>query len=96
MRKTILAKSFLALSAIGFAAAFTGGVSPASAGWDRAYCMQQRDMGTNCAYDTYEQCTATASGLGAECLVNPRIAFGEAQAEPQRRSHRRVRSAPRD
>lgn len=96
MRKTILAKAFLALSFLGGAVAMSGGVSPAVAGWDRAYCLQQRDMGTSCAYDTYRQCSATASGLGAECIVNPRVAFGEARAEPQPRSHRRVRSAPRD
>ena len=41
---------------------------------NRRWCTE-RGVGSwgfpNCAYDTYEQCAATASGLGLHCTTNP-------------------------
>ena len=41
---------------------------------NRHFCTQ-RPVGSwgypNCAYDTFEQCRATASGTGAYCTSNP-------------------------
>jgi Protein of unknown function (DUF3551) len=62
----------LAISVAGFAAS----VTPASA-QDR-YCLQGRQWGYpgNCAFATYGQCMATASGTNAGCGINPRYAYG--------------------
>ena len=42
-------------------------------------CLQGRGVGIpgECAYSTYNQCMASASGRAAYCNVNPRVAFGE-------------------
>jgi Protein of unknown function (DUF3551) len=59
-----------AIAAVTMAAMFAS-PSPAKAGANLAYCLD-RGGGTNeCYYATYEQCQATASGTGAECLPNP-------------------------
>jgi Protein of unknown function (DUF3551) len=48
---------------------------PASA-QDR-YCLQGRQWGYpgNCAFATYAQCMATASGTESGCGINPRYAY---------------------
>jgi Protein of unknown function (DUF3551) len=48
---------------------------PASA-QDR-YCLQGRQWGYpgNCAFATYAQCMATASGTESACGINPRYAY---------------------
>ena len=48
---------------------------PASA-QDR-YCLQGRQWGYpgNCAFATYAQCIATASGTESWCGINPRYAY---------------------
>jgi hypothetical protein len=48
--------------------------APASA-QDR-YCLQGRQWGYpgNCAFATYRQCMATASGTESGCGINPRYA----------------------
>jgi hypothetical protein len=53
---------------------------------DYPYCLTSRGYGYpgECSYTSYRQCMASASGRLADCIVNPRVAFGE-----QRRSHRR-------
>ena len=63
----------LAVSAVGAISA--AGSSPASAAYEYPYCMQSRTMGTQCYYTSYNQCMASANGLGAECIVNPIVAF---------------------
>jgi hypothetical protein len=42
----------------------------------------------DCAYYSLGQCAASASGRGAQCLVNPYFAGGPAPAEPSRRPRR--------
>ena len=41
------------------------------------YCLQGRHWGYpgNCAFATYAQCMATASGTNSGCGINPRYAF---------------------
>jgi hypothetical protein len=50
-------------------------ITPAAA-QDR-YCLQGRQWGYpgNCAFATYAQCRATASGTNATCGINPRYAY---------------------
>ena len=43
---------------------------PASA-QNRRWCTQSRSGFPICAYDTFEQCRAAASGTGAYCVENP-------------------------
>ncbi len=42
------------------------------------YCLQGRIWGYpgNCAFSTYGQCMATASGTNAYCGINPMRAYG--------------------
>jgi hypothetical protein len=58
---------------------------------NRRFCTQ-RPIGSwgfpNCAYDTFEQCRATASGTGAYCTSNPWYVEPE---KPVRRPARRGR-----
>jgi hypothetical protein len=57
-------------------AGLVAGTAPASA-QDR-YCLQGRQWGYpgNCAFATYAQCRATASGTNSGCGINPRYAYG--------------------
>ena len=79
MRNAMLA--VLALSAATVAS--VAGSTPAAA-YDYPYCLQGRGIGVpvECAYATYEQCLASASGRALYCNINPRVAFGQL---PQRR-----------
>ena len=56
-------------------AGLTSIATPAAA-QDR-YCLQGRIWGYpgNCAFATYSQCMASASGTNAGCGINPRYAF---------------------
>jgi hypothetical protein len=58
--------SAVALSALAFAttpgAAKAAPVVPAG-----RYCLSYDYGGSDCGFTTYEQCQATASGIGAEC-----------------------------
>ena len=82
MRNTILA-------VLAFGSILAADSSPAAA-HDYPYCMQSRPEGRLCNFVSYAQCMATASGLGAECIVNPYFAFAEpVQQYPRpRRAHR--------
>ena len=64
----------LTLSAV--LAATLAGPSPAAA-YDYPYCLQGRGIGIpgECAYSSYAQCMASASGRALYCNVNPRVAF---------------------
>jgi hypothetical protein len=67
MRTIILAAvSVVALTAFGAAPAQAVGVR-------YPFCMQgNRYPGlSNCAYETYQQCQASASGIGQDCIANP-------------------------
>lgn len=56
-------------------AGLTSIATPASA-QDR-HCLQGRGWGYpgNCAFATYAQCMATASGTNSGCGINPRYAY---------------------
>jgi hypothetical protein len=53
-------------------------VSTPAAAQDYAYCLQSQDTGIpgDCSYSSYGQCMVSASGRGATCSINPRVAFG--------------------
>ncbi|VIO74435.1 MULTISPECIES: DUF3551 domain-containing protein [Bradyrhizobium] len=71
MRTMLLA----AASVVTLATLGTGlGTGPAHAvGVRYPFCIQgDRYEGlSNCSYETYEQCLATASGIGQNCIANP-------------------------
>ncbi|MET0675497.1 MAG: DUF3551 domain-containing protein [Bradyrhizobium sp.] len=79
MRRLLLA----VLSALSIA----GNLMPASAEaiQDR-YCLQGRRSGYpgNCAFSTYAQCMATASGTADGCGVNPQYLFPRQRAKANR------------
>lgn len=66
-------------------AALAASVEPSSA-QERRFCTQ-RPMSSwgwpDCAYDTFEQCRASASGTGAYCISNPNY------VEPQKSTKRK-------
>ena len=74
MRNAMLA--VLALSAA--AVATVAGSAPAAA-YDYPYCAQGRSVGIpgECAYTSYGQCMASASGRGLSCNINPRAALNQ-------------------
>jgi hypothetical protein len=79
MRKTILA--VMTVLAAGVA-----GSAPAAA-YDYPYCLQGRGIGVpgECAYRSYAECMASASGRALYCNINPRVAFGQQRrARPSR------------
>jgi hypothetical protein len=61
-------------------------VAAASLSWsdgaraDYAFCLATGSS-TRCDFQTYEQCQASASGLGADCIANP---AGVSQAYDQK------------
>ncbi|WP_291864140.1 DUF3551 domain-containing protein [Bradyrhizobium sp.] len=75
----------MAVLAVG-AATFAG--SAPAAAYDYPYCLQGRGIGIpgECAYQSYAQCMASASGRGLYCNINPRVAFGE-QRRARPRGH---------
>lgn len=85
MRNVMLA--ILALSAATVAS--VAGSSPAAA-YDYPYCLQGRGVGVpgECAYATYGQCMASASGRNLYCNINPRVAFGQQQPQHRMRVYR--------
>jgi hypothetical protein len=74
MRNAMLA----ILTLFAASAAMLAGASPAAA-HDYPYCLQGRGIGIpgECAYSSYAQCMASASGRALYCNVNPRVAFGQ-------------------
>ncbi len=57
----MLNKALIALSAAMFVAALA---APATAA---RYCARYADGGTNCGFNTIQQCRATVSGTGGVC-----------------------------
>ena len=84
MRKLIFT---FGVAAAGFIAAGLASVatSAPAAAQDYAYCLQSRDVGIpgDCSYSSYAQCMLSASGRGAYCNINPRVAFGAARPYPR-------------
>lgn len=69
-------------------AGLTAIATPAAA-QDR-YCLQGRNWGYpgNCAFATFAQCMATASGTNAFCGINPRYAYARQREYRGGRYHR--------
>jgi hypothetical protein len=84
----IMRKTMLALVALG--SIYVAGSSPAAA-FDYPYCLTSQKDGTDCSYSTYHQCVTSASGRGADCIVNPVVAFAQQYPQPPRQ--RRARRA---
>jgi hypothetical protein len=65
-----------AVGALGAAALAMAGTTADAGAW----CATYRRGVENCGYSSYEQCRATASGLGGSCRPNPfpNSAFGSA------------------
>jgi hypothetical protein len=78
-----------ALAMLTIAAALTA--TPALAQtYDPNYpvCLQTYGIGggyIECSYSSLAQCSATASGRAAQCIVNPFFAGARGPAEPRRR-----------
>jgi len=92
--------ALLALSTLGATSAFyappaVAGTNPGPFSFfrpsDYPYCMRTRQDDDDCSYANYQQCAATASGLGGSCFVNPALAYLPADEQPvaPRRHHRR-------
>jgi hypothetical protein len=66
-------KRLVSASLLALALSCAIGAAPARA---EHYCLQGDHWGYpgNCAFSTYQQCTATASGTRASCGVNPKYA----------------------
>jgi Protein of unknown function (DUF3551) len=62
--------------------------SPAAAAPAYPYCLQSQAFGTQCSYPTYQACQTTASGLGYDCILNPRVAYAPPSYAEPRRSRR--------
>jgi hypothetical protein len=60
----------LALLAVG-SVSMAGSGPAAAAAPVYPYCIQSQIDGTDCSYTTYEQCAASASGRGVDCVINP-------------------------
>jgi hypothetical protein len=88
MMRSVLAAAGVAAATV-FGSMFLS-VVPAKALANLAYCLQ-RGESTECDYTTYEQCQASASGIGADCISNPdpRAVSSSAPALPGRRASRR-------
>jgi len=62
----------IGLSALGILLAVTAVAPRADAAPSYRYCAEYGYRGDmTCAYDTFEQCLATASGVGGSCRENP-------------------------
>lgn len=77
----ILTATFLTAAALGVVLTTT----PAEA-FDRRICLVGGGYPYpgDCAYDTYAQCRASASGQQAYCGINPNFAFAEAAGKRYR------------
>ncbi|MBU6462744.1 MAG: DUF3551 domain-containing protein [Bradyrhizobium sp.] len=84
--RLIIIRSFAIILSVATLAITTG---PAAA-QDR-YCLQGREWGYpgNCAFATYGQCMAAASGTSAGCGINPRHAYARQRSWYRRRGYHR-------
>lgn len=61
-----------------------------------AFCLRSLYGDNDCSYSTYQQCAATASGLGLSCFANPALAYapqtayGDDQPVPRKRKKQRT------
>ncbi|UZE48192.1 DUF3551 domain-containing protein [Rhodopseudomonas sp. P2A-2r] len=56
---------------------------------DYPWCSRTSVTGFNpsCSFTSFNQCMATVSGIGGDCIVNPRLAFGQEQRPRKSRRH---------
>ena len=59
--------STIAFTALAFAPMTASTAQAAPSGH---YCLSYNEGGTDCSFTSYQQCLATATGLGAECSGN--------------------------
>jgi hypothetical protein len=87
MRHNIRYVRLATLALMAAASAVIAGASPAAA-FDYPYCLQGKQTGIpgECAYSSYAQCMASATGRDAYCAINPRVAFD--RPAPRRRVQR--------
>lgn len=71
---------FAVITMLAAGSAIVANPAPARA-YDYPWCVQGRGWGYpgECAYQTYGQCMASASGRDVYCGVNPRVAFNRAR-----------------
>lgn len=76
LSKEIIMRLVVPLSLLVMSAAGLAAMTAPAAAQDR-YCLQGRGWGYpgDCAFATYGQCEATASGTNAGCGINPRYAY---------------------
>lgn len=76
------------LATLALASAATIASSRPASAFDYPYCLQGRETGLpgECAYTSYGQCMAAASGRNAYCGINPRVAFR--RSPPPHRGYR--------
>jgi hypothetical protein len=67
----------MAAAAMLAAGAATMARTTPAAAYDYPYCAQGRSIGSDCSYQTYAQCQASASGRNLSCNVNPRAALNQ-------------------
>ncbi|MBC7582282.1 DUF3551 domain-containing protein [Tardiphaga sp. vice352] len=89
-------KALFALMAIGTMTAID--IAPAAAaGGSYPICMRTRYDQDDCRFVTFEQCMASASGLGQSCFQNPALAYSQEryidEPAPRRRPRNRDRYA---
>ena len=72
------------------------GATPAMAR-DYPVCMRTPTTGFNpsCSFNTFQQCMATVSGIGGDCIQNPAFAYGQAPQPQPRLRGKAARAAAR-
>jgi hypothetical protein len=76
-KEIIMRNAMLALLALVSAGVATVAASGPAAAYDYPWCVQGGGYGIpgDCSYQSYDQCSASASGRRAYCNINPRVAF---------------------
>jgi hypothetical protein len=65
MRQVLTGIAVLMLGGVAFAQDYT------SSEYCDPWCVRGRGDGLDCSYHTFQQCLATASGMGSHCTENP-------------------------
>ena len=64
-------KRMIVLAVSALTAGFALSSAPASAAPAYPWCTRVSTSGGECAFNTFEQCMATLSGIGGACVENP-------------------------
>ncbi len=74
--------ALLGMSALGLSFTFLGAAPAHAVGSLHPFCLQGRDSPglSDCSYDSYGQCMATASGRFLYCVENPFFGGGRYDA----------------